>query len=417
MLLKRLTFLLSGCIMMLFSANSCNDNSPGEEDQGNNSYPPGTFGYDVDFLKTYDPGLLILGDSLSGGQIIVSPRYQGKVFTSTIGKADDPSLGWINYKEIAADSIRPHMNAYGGENRMWLGPEGGQYSIFFEKGTDFTFENWQTPSATDSEPWAVTTRDERSVQLEKSAALSNYSGRRFDLRMERTVTLLDSVATAALLPPSARALPAVAYRTVNTVINTGDNSWTPEGGSISIWMLDMFPPGEQTAVIIPYLTASEEPEIVRSDYFGTVPPQRLEVTDSVVLFRADGKQRGKIGVPPRRATPVAGSVDLTNQLVTLVQFDLEPSSQYPRQEWKLHDQPYTGDAINAYNDGPLEDGTQMGPFFEIESVSPAAFLAPGERATHHHTVLHLRATEADMERILPQLLKTDLQTIKKFLAL
>ena len=24
------------------------------------------------------------------------------------------------------------MNAYGGENRLWLGPEGGKYSLFFK---------------------------------------------------------------------------------------------------------------------------------------------------------------------------------------------------------------------------------------------------------------------------------------------
>jgi hypothetical protein len=27
----------------------------------------------------------------------------------------------------------PHINVFGGEDRFWLGPEGGQFSIFFAK--------------------------------------------------------------------------------------------------------------------------------------------------------------------------------------------------------------------------------------------------------------------------------------------
>jgi hypothetical protein len=36
-----------------------------------------------------------------------------------------------------------------------LGPEGGQFSIFFRQGVPFEFENWQTPAPIDWGSWEV----------------------------------------------------------------------------------------------------------------------------------------------------------------------------------------------------------------------------------------------------------------------
>ena len=52
--------------------------------------------------------------------------------TSTVGGSNSPSHGWINRELIEAGRNDPHINAYGGEDRFWLGPEGGQFSIFFK---------------------------------------------------------------------------------------------------------------------------------------------------------------------------------------------------------------------------------------------------------------------------------------------
>ena len=57
---------------------------------------------------------------------------------------------------------------------------------------------------------------------------------------------------------------------------------------------------------------------------------------------------------------------------------MSSNKPYLNQEWNIIKPPFSGDAVNAYNDGPLADGSQMGPFYEIETVSPAAFLKPGE---------------------------------------
>ena len=49
--------------------------------------------------------------------------------------------------------------------------------------------------------------------------------------------------------------------------------------------------------------------MVKSDYFGAVPADRLKITPEAVLFRADGKYRSKIGISQRRVNNVLGSID------------------------------------------------------------------------------------------------------------
>ena len=83
------------------------------------------FASDLAFIREHTRPL-VLGES-SGPQVVVAPEYQGRVMTSTTGGAEAPSFGWIGRTAIAARSRQPHMNVFGGEDRIWLGPEGGQY--------------------------------------------------------------------------------------------------------------------------------------------------------------------------------------------------------------------------------------------------------------------------------------------------
>jgi hypothetical protein len=103
--------LILACISALFSCNQ----------------PENDFEKDLAFLKKHDKVVVL---SRNDSRVIVSPKYQAKVFTSTVG--DGASFGWINYGVFDAEPD-PHMNAYGGENRIWLGPEGGPFSLFFPK--------------------------------------------------------------------------------------------------------------------------------------------------------------------------------------------------------------------------------------------------------------------------------------------
>ena len=135
--------------------------------------------------------------------------------------------------------------------------------------------------------------------------------------------------------------------------------------------------------------------------------------DSTVFFKADGKQRGKLGIHPERAKNIAGSYDAENKVLTIIQFSLEPTAKYLNQEWRTDKPVFSGDAMNAYNDGPLSDGKQMGPFYELESVSSALFLPASKTAYHNHAVYHFTGSELQLNAISEKLLGVNIQTIKQ----
>lgn len=388
--------------MMIILLSSCN--KPNQKEEADTTLPEHyqaeSFGYDLNFLRSYDSTLVLLGEGNS--QVIVSPKYQAKVFTSTTEGNHGPSFGWVNYKAFSA-SIDLHMNAYGGENRFWLGPEGGVFSLYFEKDKEMVFENWKTPAPIDTEPWSVASQDNSSVTLNKEMQLTNYAGTNISLSGERKISILDRASIEEKLKISLdSSLKSVGYITDNSITNTGENEWTEKTGMPCIWMLDMFKPSPETTVIIPYKTEeiTKSVKVATTDYFGEIPPDRIKYKDNILFFKADGNKRSKLGVSPLRAKPIAGSYDAQNKIVTITIFDVDPSGKYLNQEWNTTKPPFSGDAVNSYNDGPLDDGSIMGPFYEIESVSPAAFLKPGESLSHQHTVIHLTGDEKALSEIL-----------------
>jgi len=118
-------------------------------------YKKGEYGYDLEFLKKHlNPLELVNSDS----RLIIEPEYQGRVMTSSSSGLKGFSNGWINYDLIGSSTIQEHINTYGGEERIWLGPEGGQFSIFFKKDTTFKLENWFVPAELDQEPFELQIR-------------------------------------------------------------------------------------------------------------------------------------------------------------------------------------------------------------------------------------------------------------------
>jgi hypothetical protein len=140
---------------------------------------------------------------------------------------------------------------------------------------------------------------------------------------------------------------------------------------------------------------------VNADYFGRVPPERLVVKDKVVFFSGDGRYRSKIGISPRRALPTCGSYDAANNVLTLAQLTLPAqTTEYVNSMWEIQKDPFSGDAVNSYNDGPPSPGAKpLGPFYELESSSPALALAPGKSYTHVHRTLHLIGSRSELDAI------------------
>lgn len=382
----------------ILSCREKSDPKPDDTNKMNNTvtFQDDSFGHDVTFLKKWDPMVIILGSK--DAKVAVSSKYQAKVFTSTASGENGKSLGWINYGAFEKED--PHMNAYGGENRFWLGPEGNTFSLFFKPKDELVFENWKTPAPMDSKPWKMVKKTETAVAMEMEMELKNYADHDFKIRAQRKVALLSREEMEELLGSEiGSGLQSVGYKTENKITNIGNRAWTEETGAPCIWILDMFPPSDNTVIFIPYNNGVGG-EVATTDYFGEIPKDRITYGDGMLFFRADGRSRGKLGIPPIRATHLAGSYDAVNQVLTITVFDVDPDAVYLNQEWNLESDPFKGDAINAYNDGPLEDGSQMGPFYELESVSPAAFLDPKESLSHDHTVLHFVGGTTQLDQIV-----------------
>jgi hypothetical protein len=377
--------------------NSCQTNAP-KEHVFESRHAKGTFGYDLDFLKLKD-SVVILNSKDGNGQVIISPKYQAKVFTSTAGGLNGKSFGWINYKIFDEVSLDPHMNAYGGEDRLWLGPEGGKFALFFKPHTKMEFANWHTPPAFDFESWRLTSRTDKKVSLSKSARVVNYAGTVFTLAIVRDIEILEAADVKKMLGVDLdNKVKSVAFSTSNTIINTGYSAWDKQTGAPCLWNLDMFSPSAETVIVVPY-EENASGKVATTDYFGEIPADRIKYKNGILLFKADGKSRGKLGMPPNRAKTMAGSYDARNNVLTIALFDLDAKATYLNQEWKTDKDPFIGDAVNAYNDGPLVNGSQMGPFYEIESVSPAAFLKPREALSHKHSVFHFTGDKDELNKI------------------
>lgn len=401
--------MMGGAILL-----SCTGNRKTAENM-NRDYEKGTFGYDLDYLSEKDEGLIVLKSEDEKAQVILSAKYQGKVFTSTANGLEGNSHGFVNYNFFDAGIVDEHMNGFGGEDRFWLGPEGGKYSIYFEPGKEQVYDNWHTPKAIDIEEWKVGHATAREVVFTKEMEQENYLGTLFNIGIERKISLLSGNEVADKLQVEIpEGVSGVAYETSNRITNVNDFEWTPETGTVCIWMLDMFNPSEGAVTIIPYNTGDgkELGKVATSDYFGEIPADRLVNENGILYFKTDGKSRGKLGMNAKRTKAIAGNYDPLAKRLTIITFDTNPDATYLNQEWNPDRDPLVGDALNAYNDGPLEDGSIMGPFLELESCSPAAFLKPGESLSHRHNVFHFTGEEADLSPIAEKLLGVNLEKVR-----
>lgn len=418
-----------------------------------------TFAEDVAFLREHRETLVLKAPGASGGggggQIAVVPGIQGRVMTSTAGGAGGAgvgggrSYGFIKDEVIAQQTPRKHINPHGGEDRFWIGPEGGQYSIFFPptakdgKPVPQTLEHWQTPAAIDTDAFTLTAQTASSATFEHRATLVNASGTVFGIKVDRTIEVLDLGRAMQELGVGVGAgVRGVAFESRNTLTNVGAGAWTKETGLLSIWILGMFKPGPRTVVIIPVKGGEVGGVVAINDrYFGKVPAARLKriargpvvgeakgsagaAGGSAFLYLGDGQERGKIGIPPSAAMPVVGSFDPgdgVTGVLTLCAYTLPVDAAerpYVNSMWENpQPDPYAGDVVNSYNDGPSTPGGEpFGPFYEIETSSPtptpnspSGGFAPGSSFSHTHRTIHLEGPHAALDQIARAVLGVSLR--------
>jgi hypothetical protein len=393
----------------------CTSNGNKTQNSYNKQYQKGTYGYDAAFFAKNKIETIELTDVATKAAVLVVPAYQGRVMTSSVNGNEGISYGWINYTFIEAGKQNGQFNPFGGEERIWLGPEGGQFSIYFKQGAEQVFTNWVVPKEIDTEPFEVALQSKDSVLFRKEFVLTNASGAQMPVGIERSIKLLNKQKTEDCIGmPINEEISLVAYETVNTLINKGNTEWTEKTGALSIWMLSMFNPSPSGVVFVPFKTDNSRDlgTIVNDEYFGKVPAERLLVKNGILLFKVDGKHRSKIGITPKRAQPFAGGYDPVNKVLTILWYDApETQSKYVNSKWGTQTDPFSGDVVNSYNDGPVDDGSIMGPFYEIESSSPAAFLKPGEKITHTQRIYHLTGNEALLSKVTEKLFNISISEI------
>lgn len=401
-------------ILVIAALASCNCTNATEASGG--------FARDAAFLaKHTDVVVLTLGQSA----VAVVPQYQARVMTSSFDYHAGPSFGWINRpvietgvhpKSETAGALAEHIHVFGGEERFWLGPEGGQFGLFFKPGTKFEFAHWVTPPAIDTDSFELVEKTKTSARFNHDCELTNHRGTIFSVGIERTITVLAPSELEKILGLKiATEIHVVGFESDNRITNRGASAWKPDTGLLSIWILGMYRPSPQTTVVIPF-QAGNDTELgpkVNDTYFGKVPPAYLQIEGNVLFFKGDGSHRGKIGITAQRSTGIAGSYDAEGKVLTLVTYNVQPAPHgFVNSLWEFQENPYGGDVINAYNDGaPAPGEAPLGPFFEIETSSPAAALEPGATMRHVQKTFHLHGSADLLDPIARKALGVGLDKI------
>ncbi|MCK4629060.1 MAG: hypothetical protein KAT56_08645, partial [Sedimentisphaerales bacterium] len=140
--------------------------------------------------------------------------------------------------------------------------------------------------------------------------------------------------------------------------------------------------------------------------------------EGVIFFSGDGRYRSKIGLSPQRAGAILGSYDGINRVLTIIQYNKpEQATDYVNSMWELQDEPYKGDVVNSYNDGPAEPGAEpFGPFYELETSSRAAELKVEQSISHTHRTFHFQGSQSELDPVAESLLGVTIAQIKTALS-
>ncbi len=373
-ILPSLSYSLFGFLALCGSCSSVEDEGPG-------------FLNDAAFIKEHAGGEIVISGT---GAFLYSAQLQGRVMTSSVDMTG-PGLGFVHHDLIAQEPAAAPFHNYGGEERLWIGPEGSRYSLYFEPGDPMQREVWRVPNDLDQGAF----RETAFGRMERDMNLTNVAGTTFQMKVERALSAPTLEQVEALVGQMPENTQWTGFDSVNTVTNRGTEAWTRTGGLPNIWLLGMFLPGERTMAILPFRQDAEDPDggpAVRGDYFGSLDERRLRLGDGFALFRADAEYTSKVGVLRNRAREVFGAYDPDRGILTVIRFGpIEPTAPYLDERWVLDADPFYGDVVNSYNHGGPE------PFYELESSSPGLELAPGGSHTHRSLTLHLRfADDADL---------------------
>ena len=401
--------LFVGCVILLGLFPACMATS----DSGG----PANFDQTLAVLQAQGE-VTVLGDREGESRVAVVPEFNGRVMMSGWDDADSPRLGWVNEPVVTGKERNPAFVNYGGAERLWLSPEGGQFALFFKPGDPFDLDHWWTPTTFNSDPYEILDQSNRHIAMARDMRLSNYQGTSFHFRVLRTVAILERSDLNAEndfeVPSSVR---FVGFTTRNVLTNRGYSPLSMKKGLVSLWILSQFDANRDSWVIFPYKTDAKggRGPSINDDYFGKVPPERLKTLSELEcsLFKCDSRRRTKIGLSQGRARNRIGSIDFGRNILTVMTFNLPREGAYANNSWKIQEEPFAGDVVNSYNNGiEGKDADVAECFYELETLSPVRELSPGHRLEHINTTMHFCGPLEDLDTISQKLLGVDLVKVR-----
>ncbi len=368
-------------------------------------YEKGTFGYDLTLMQAhYKPIVLKSGKS----RIALLADFQGRVMTSSSAGDQGESYGWFDRSSIEKGVFAEKNNVLGGEDRLWFGPEYGEFSLFFPHGRAMTGQNLVVPPVMDTESYELVSKTENTAIFFKEAILTNYKNTSFTIAVTRKVSLLKTEEILGRLGIQQNGLSIVGFESHNTMKNTGTEDWSKDYGLVCLWSLSAFPSHEDNMVIIPVEEGHHTPV---TQYWTKVGKERLRRVGNTILYKADGNHMHKIGLKAEKLCPVLASYSPSKKLLTIVRFSYSGKGDYVNSLWDKNAPPYEGDVINVFNDGPMKERGPFGPLYELETSSEAKALKVGQSIDHKHSTYHFEGTPEQLNKIAKKVLGANLEEL------
>ncbi|MBD0404535.1 DUF6786 family protein [Flammeovirga sp. EKP202] len=373
--------------------------------QKEHKYAEATFGSDVQFLKKYIDDLIILGE---GSHLVaISPKYQGRVFTSTTSGYSGRSIGYFDKKLIASPVGLKKLSKIGGESRMWFGPEVGDFSIFFPPNVERSGENMQISLDLDT----LTFNTDKTTFYQSISSnlmvIDNAFGTRFNVKTERKIVFNKKYFIEKKLDIQIpEKVSFVSFSATTTLENLDNHQWKKETGLLPIWEIGCMHPSNNQWAIVP--SKSIDLDTV-TNYFS---PQkdRVFLKSGVAFYKTDAKYLNKMGMPKEDIKPIMGSYSPEFNLLNIVTYSFSNDSLYVSSDWESSKN-YKGDVMNIFNGEVNPELDRNYPFFEFESFSAAKELKPNEKLRHVQSIYHFEGGKDDLDLICKKVLGVELSQL------
>ncbi len=324
-------------------------------------------------------------------KMAICPKMGGRVVAITWSGDDGVNPFFVNPVDVKAGPEAAKLVFRGGLGaRDWLGPEGcGDMSFYFHK-KPMVFENWYVDKRQNLPDMKVEMTTDNQAVTAGEIHIPNLRGNEFDIGLTQKVILeTNPQESLGVSIPTGTKFAAMARTT--SFKNIGNKQWDDKYGYAMIWFVAMQLGSDDTYIIMPYKGGNNQTDAdIITDYKfdgHNIPADRLIIRKNkkYIIYKADGRFRGKTGLTPQRTTGICFSINLAHNILAVLKFDVHPNSEYLDNTWTSTPIVSGGDALNTYvnmGDNPVLPGR----FFEMEAVSPRLGLKPGETFALHTTM-------------------------------